>query len=96
MATGISALGYALSGIRRASNLADRAASDVATSFHPELRKEDSPAAVTSFSNESRELASALIDQMKASVLNEASVDILHTVDEMTQELLELGARKSP
>ena len=96
MASGWGAVGTAasaVSGIQRAQSLHERAAGDVARAFHPELGS-GQPAATVSFSNESRDLAVAFVDMMKAESMQTANVTVLRTADEMTDELLQLKSSK--
>lgn len=92
MASGWGAVGTAASavgGIQRAQALHERAAGDVSRAFHPELGSSQ-PAATVSISNESRDLAVAFVDMMKAESMQAANVTVLRTADEMTGELLDL------
>lgn len=79
----------AIQGIRRAGDLHERTARTVALAFREDApsSRAGEPAAAVEISASARDLASAFVDLTKAEALNAASVKVLQTADEMTEEL---------
>jgi len=90
---GAAASGVA--GVRRAGALHEKSADTVQRSFHGEgsqtpLRQSDGAASSVSLSSVSQDLAGAFTDMMKADAMNQASVAVIKTSDEMLKELTDI------
>ncbi len=88
-----SAAASGVEGMRKAANLQNRAAVAVQGAFHGSASSSSASAggaATVNVSSASQDLAGAFTDMMRADGLNKASVAVVKTADEMTQELLNI------